>query len=84
MADIAFLLLIFFLVTTTIVQEQGLLVQLPPYDGVTKPPQIADRNLLVVRLNAQDQLLVEDTQIPVKVLAQRLQEFVINPQYSVI
>jgi len=79
MADIAFLLLIFFLVTTTIVQEQGLLVQLPPYDVNTKPPELADRNVLKVRLNAQDQLLVEDTQIPVDILSRRLQDFIANP-----
>lgn len=79
MADIAFLLLIFFLVTTTIVQEQGLLVQLPPYEKDTNPPKIADRNLLKVRLNAQDQLLVKDTQIPIDLLPDLLQEFINNP-----
>jgi len=79
MADIAFLLLIFFLVTTTIVQEQGLLVQLPPHDKTNKPPKIAERNLLKVRLNAADQLLVEDRQIPVAQLPVRLQNFVGNP-----
>ena len=72
MADIAFLLLIFFLVTTTIIQEEGLLVQLPPYDNFNTPHKIAERNLLNVRLNARDQLLVEDTQIPVEMLPQRL------------
>ncbi len=79
MADIAFLLLIFFLVTTTIIQEEGLLVQLPPYDNFNTPHKIAERNLLNVRLNARDQLLVEDTQIPVEMLPQRLQEFIANP-----
>jgi biopolymer transport protein ExbD len=80
MADIAFLLLIFFLVTTTIVQDQGLLVQLPPYDDTTTPPKINERNLLKVRLNAQDQLLVEDMQISVNTLADHLQDFIVNPR----
>jgi biopolymer transport protein ExbD len=62
MADIAFLLLVFFLVTTTMDQQKGLRVQLPPYPDPTIPPPIVeqnDRNVLEVLVNSGDQLLVE-------------------------
>jgi biopolymer transport protein ExbD len=62
MADIAFLLLVFFLVTTTMDQQKGLRVQLPPYPDPTVPPPVVeqnDRNVLEVLVNSGDQLLVE-------------------------
>ena len=59
MADIAFLLLVFFLVTTTMDTSWGLARRLPPplLDNVEKPPPIKDRNVFVVLANANDQLL---------------------------
>jgi len=57
MADIAFLLLIFFLVTTTLETDQGLSRLLPAKDSPT-PTQKAERNILRVKLNAQDALMV--------------------------
>ncbi len=60
MADIAFLLLIFFLVTTTMNMDKGLLTLLPPYDGEELPPDdINKRNVLEILINSSDQLLVE-------------------------
>ena len=62
MADIAFLLLIFFLVTTTIASDKGILNILPPkLDPNNPPPEIDknDRNIFTILLNANDQLLVE-------------------------
>lgn len=61
MADIAFLLLIFFLVTTTMDIDKGLLTLLPPYDERTDDVlmDINRRNALEILVNAQDQLLVE-------------------------
>lgn len=62
MADIAFLLLVFFLVTTTMDQQKGLRVQLPPYPDPNIPPPVVeqnDRNVLEVLVNSGDQLLVE-------------------------
>ena len=62
MADIAFLLLIFFLVTTTIASDKGILNVLPPkLDPENPPPKIDlnERNIFTILLNANDQLLVE-------------------------
>jgi biopolymer transport protein ExbD len=58
MADIAFLLLIFFLVTTTMDVDSGLSRQLPPLPDNTPPPKYNKRNLFVVLVNKNDQLLV--------------------------
>ena len=61
MADIAFLLLIFFLVTTTIQSNKGLSATLPPH---SEEPQIAkfhDRNLYKIHINSSDKIMVEDT-----------------------
>ena len=44
MADIAFLLLIFFLVTTTIATNQGLMLQLPPKPDPNQPPPDVNKN----------------------------------------
>ena len=60
MADIAFLLLIFFLVTTTIETDSGINRKLPPIEDLTDPPLIKQRNIFTVLLNGKDQLLVED------------------------
>ena len=60
MADIAFLLLIFFLVTTTIEKDKGIARQLPPDEEIQDPPIIKQKNLFVVSVNKDDQLLVED------------------------
>ena len=57
MADIAFLLLIFFLVTTTIDADKGIYMQLPPkLDENNPPPEINQRNLLNVLVNADGQV----------------------------
>ena len=58
MADIAFLLLIFFLVTTTIETDKGLNRMLPS-KNTPPPPPIPQRNILPILINGQDELLVE-------------------------
>jgi biopolymer transport protein ExbD len=66
MADIAFLLLIFFLVATTIVEDKGITVKLPPWsDEEVDPTKLNTRNVFSVLVNAQNQLLVrgEPTQV---------------------
>lgn len=55
MADIAFLLLIFFLVTTTMDQDTGIARKLPPMpeENQETPPQLNNRNIYVVKCNSQ-------------------------------
>jgi biopolymer transport protein ExbD len=60
MADIAFLLLIFFLVTTTIETDSGLNRKLPPMEDVVDPPIIKERNIFTVVVNKFNDLLVEE------------------------
>ena len=61
MADIAFLLLIFFLVTTTIETDTGLNRKLPPIDDEqVEPPIIRQKNIFPVFINNKNQLLVDD------------------------
>ena len=61
MADIAFLLLIFFLVTTTIETDIGINRKLPPIqDENETPPPLKERNIFIVLINSNGDLLVED------------------------
>jgi len=60
MADIAFLLLIFFLVTTTIETDSGLNRKLPPIEEIIDPPIIKQKNIFTVVVNKNNQLLVEE------------------------
>ncbi len=80
MADIAFLLLIFFLVTTTIVEDKGVLVKLPPWSN--EPPdiqQLKTRNVYSVLVNAQNQLLVRGEPADLETLRENAKEFIMNP-----
>lgn len=81
MADIAFLLLIFFLVTTTMGTDTGLARLLPaPVPPQTEaPPPIKDRNVFVILLNSNNQLLVENQYMEVKDLKRATKEFIQNP-----
>jgi len=81
MADIAFLLLVFFLVTTTMDSDLGMLRKLPPTlpPDMPKPPPIKDRNVFVVLANANDQLLVEGELMDISQLKEAAKEFIANP-----
>ncbi len=79
MADIAFLLLIFFLVTTTIETNSGIPRTLPPIqDENVDPPVIRQRNIFTVVVNRNDQLLVEDELMEIKDLRQAAIDFLDN------
>ena len=82
MADIAFLLLVFFLVTTTMDTSWGLARKLPPplLENQPDPPPIKDRNVFVVLANANDQLLVEGDIMEIQNLREAAKEFIANPQ----
>lgn len=81
MADIAFLLLIFFLVTTTIASDKGILNVLPPkLDPNNPPPEIDknERNIFTILVNANDQLLVEGEYAEPDGLDEEIKLFVLN------
>jgi biopolymer transport protein ExbD len=62
MADIAFLLLVFFLVTTTIQTDAGLYQLLPQWveeKSDVEPPKKNRKNVMQVKITASDQLIVE-------------------------
>lgn len=80
MADIAFLLLIFFLVTTTIAEDQGILVQLPRWEQEPPPATINTNNVLSVLVNGKNELLVEGEEAEVFNLRERTKNFISNPQ----
>jgi hypothetical protein len=78
MADIAFLLLIFFLVTTTIEKDKGIARQLPPPIEEDLDVVIKQKNLFIVNVNKDDQLLVEDELMELKDLRQAAIDFLDN------
>jgi biopolymer transport protein ExbD len=82
MADIAFLLLIFFLVTTTIATDKGLTLTLPPKaDPNQPPPDITknQRNIYKILVNSQDKILIEDEPVTdLSGLREEVKAFVLN------
>ncbi|MBK8807592.1 MAG: biopolymer transporter ExbD [Bacteroidales bacterium] len=78
MADIAFMLLIFFLVATTMDIDTGLARMLPPPappDIDNKAPLVQEKNIFVVLINKNDQLLVEGRPIELDFLKDQCKEF---------
>ena len=81
MADIAFLLLIFFLVTTQFSSDKGILIQLPPKLDEVPPEQvdIPEKEILTVLINSADALLVEGDRMDVVTdLTQKVKDHVLN------
>lgn len=81
MADISFLLLIFFLVTTSMNVSTGLTRRLPPPLPPDQQPQDIDinkRNLFVVKINSMNQLLVQGEELDIRDLKEKAKEFIQN------
>lgn len=83
MADIAFLLLTFFLVTTTVANDRGLSLQLPPPPEALPPNldvKIQERNLFKIQINSFDNLLVEGNPYngSMRELTDQIKEFILN------
>lgn len=79
MADIAFLLLIFFLVTTTISADKGILRKLPPIcesDDCTK--DIHENNLLRIVMNDKQEIMIEDKLVNINEVENLVKDFVDN------
>ena len=81
-ADIAFMLLIFFLITTSMDTDKGLARRLPPpipKDQKKDDVEVNKRNLLVVLINSSNQILCGDQFVDIKQLKDKVKEFIENP-----
>lgn len=81
MADISFLLLIFFLVTTSMNVSTGLSRRLPPPvppDQKDQQTDIKKRNLFIVKVNSLNQLLVQGQEMNIRDLKEKVKEFIEN------
>ena len=81
MADIAFLLLVFFLVTTTMDVDTGLRRLLPPPidPNAPPPPPVRERNVFVVLVDMNDRLLVRGELGDIRRLREETKNFITNP-----
>ncbi len=81
MADIAFLLLIFFLVATTMNVDSGIQRVLPPMqdESDVKPIDIKKRNILLVFVSKFDNIMVGGERMDITQLKDKIKEFVLNP-----
>jgi biopolymer transport protein ExbD len=87
MADIAFLLLIFFLVTTTINVDTGIGMTLPPpLEEDQEPPPVRERNMLAILVNAQGRVLIEDQPASIPMVREEVKKHTLNegadPNYA--
>lgn len=83
LADIAFMLLIFFLVTTTMDVDSGIPRTLPEPqedDLIDDAPPIRERNVFIVLINSNNQLLVEGELLNIRELKNKTIEFIKNPR----
>ena len=81
-ADIAFLLLVFFLVATTMNTDKGLvrvLPPIPPEDVKVEDQKVKTRNLLLVFVSGSGQLMVGEEIMDIRSLKDKTKEFVLNP-----
>lgn len=84
MADIAFLLLIFFLVTTTMDTEVGILRLLPPMEKAPQPTEANGRDVYEVNINDANELSVEGIPMDIQDLRSGVKEFMTNPENSLV
>ncbi len=81
MADIAFLMLIFFLITTTMDIDSGLARRLPPMPDENQKQEdvkVNRRNIMVVLINKSDRLFAGSQPMDVSLLRQTVKEFILN------
>lgn len=79
MADIAFLLLTFYMVTTEIKDNKGLTLILPPYQNTAIIKDVNDRNLFSINANSVDEVMVEGKSVSTLLgLRDQIKAFVLN------
>ena len=81
-ADIAFLLLCYFLMTTTMDQDMGLQRRLPPMpdkNQKVEDQKVNRRNIIIVKINSADRLLAGTEPMHVSQLKDKIKEFLTNP-----
>ena len=81
-ADIAFLLLCYFLMTTTMGSQTGLQRRLPPMPDENQKVEdikINRRNIIIVRINSNDRLLAGSEALDISQLKDKIKEFLTNP-----
>jgi biopolymer transport protein ExbD len=79
MADIAFLLLTFYMVTTEIKDNKGLGLMLPPYAPEAPSTDVNNRNLFAIRINSNDGFMVEGKEvISLAGLRNDIKKFILN------
>lgn len=80
MSDISFLLLTFFLMTSSINTDMGIARRLPPpVPENTEIPDVRERNIFVVMINSKDKVLFNGEVGDVSLLKDRAKEFLGNP-----
>ena len=82
LADTAFMMLIFFLVSTTMDTDAGISRTLPqpvPKEEINDDQKIKERNVLIVLINQFDQLMVEGEPMHISELKKKAKEFIENP-----
>ena len=80
MADIAFLLLIFFLVTTTFEEDEGItgVIPKPCPEGVDCSSEIPEKNIFTIRLNRNNELMANNEEITIDKLREDVKAFIDN------
>ncbi|WP_303317577.1 biopolymer transporter ExbD [Flavivirga abyssicola] len=80
MADIAFLLLIFFLVTATISSDEGINRLLPKEcpPGMVCDSEISERNILRIMINNEDDIMIENKRVAISELKEITKTFLDN------
>ncbi len=81
MADIAFLLIVFFLVTTSMSHDKGLGITLPPYGLTTRVPS---RNITKVGINTLGEIMHDGTIVSIEQMGQRIKTMTEENEYLIV
>ncbi len=82
MADIAFLLLVFFLVTTTMDSEMGMMRKLPSME-ITAEAKVLQRNVLDIWINSENEIMMEGEKVLISDVTNVAKAFIINQENAI-